>query len=184
MAQHQFSVALLTELAPHEHPQLLGLNVNAGQEIKLRIRTDLCDGFRHYPDVRRVLCHELAHNVWGQHDNNVCSCHPSQMLANSCQFKELNSKLNRELVHFERAQASGTHHLSERDIYQPPSPSSEVEAEAQAYVLGGPSTTPLEGDSRQDIRRRMLEATINRLKKEEEELETSCGTGLDACPPK
>jgi len=106
------------------------------------------------------------------------------MLANSCQFKELNSKLNRELVHFERAQASGTHHLSERDIYQPPSPSSEVEAEAQAYVLGGPSTTPLEGDSRQDIRRRMLEATINRLKKEEEELETSCGTGLDACPPK
>ena len=183
MAQHQFSVALLTELAPHEHPQLLGLNVNAGQEIKLRIRTDLYDGFRHYPDVRRVLCHELAHNVWGQHDNNVRStCHPSRMLANPCQFKELNSKLNRELIHFERAQASGTHHFSEQDIYQPPSPS-EVEAETHAYVLGGPSTAPLEGDSRQDMRRRMLEATMNRLRKEEEELETSCGTGSDACQP-
>jgi len=41
MAQHQFSIALLMELAPHEHPQLLGLNVNTGQEIKLHIQTDL-----------------------------------------------------------------------------------------------------------------------------------------------
>jgi len=104
------------------------------------------------------------------------------MLANPCQFKELNSKLNRELIHFERAQASGAHHFSEQDIYQPPSPS-EVEAETHAYVLGGPSTPPLEGDSRQDMRRRMLEATMNRLRKEEEELETSCGTGSDAFQP-
>lgn len=71
MRTHQFAVGLLTELAPHEQPHLLGLNVNAGQAIKLRLRTDRYDGFRVYKDVRRVLCHELTHNVWGDHDNNV-----------------------------------------------------------------------------------------------------------------
>jgi len=71
MQQHKFAVGLLTELAPHEHPELLGLNENAGQAIKLRIRTDKYDGFRLYADVRRVLCHELTHNVWGDHDENV-----------------------------------------------------------------------------------------------------------------
>ncbi|KAF5362247.1 hypothetical protein D9756_002219 [Leucocoprinus leucothites] len=168
MAKHEFSVGLLTELAPHEQPHLLGLNVNAGQEIKLRIRTNAYDGFRLYSEIRKVLCHELAHNVWGDHDEN---------------FKELNSKLNREVTQFERAQASGTHHLTSsadpHGIYQPAS--SELEAEAQAYVLGGPSTSTaaLAGDSREDMRRRMLEATINRLRKEEEELEMSCGTGTD-----
>jgi hypothetical protein len=71
MQKHQFSVGVLTELAPHENPELLGLNVNGGQAIKLRLRTDRYDGFRIYKDVRRVLCHELSHNVWGDHDNNV-----------------------------------------------------------------------------------------------------------------
>lgn len=71
MQKHKFSVGVLTELAPHEQPHLLGLNVGAGQFIKLRIRTDAYDGFRPYLEVRRVLCHELAHNVWGDHDNNV-----------------------------------------------------------------------------------------------------------------
>lgn len=73
MQKHQFAVGVLTELAPHEHPELLGLNVNKGQAVKLRLRTDRYDGFRLYQDVRRVLCHELAHNVWGDHDENV-SC--------------------------------------------------------------------------------------------------------------
>ena len=71
MRKHQFAVGVLTELAPHEQPHLLGLNVNAGQAIKLRLRTDRYDGFRTYKEVRRVLCHELTHNVWGDHDNNV-----------------------------------------------------------------------------------------------------------------
>lgn len=71
MQQHEFSVGVLTELAPHEHPNLLGLNVNAGEQIKLRIRTDKYDGFRNYKEIRKVLCHELTHNVWGDHDQNV-----------------------------------------------------------------------------------------------------------------
>lgn len=72
MVIHQFSVGLLTELAPHEPPELLGRNMNAGQAIELRLRTDRYDGFRSYSDIRRVLCHELAHNVWSDHTNNVC----------------------------------------------------------------------------------------------------------------
>ncbi|KAG1837444.1 WLM domain-containing protein, partial [Suillus subalutaceus] len=65
MQKHHFS------LAPHEHPELPGLNVGSGATIKLRIRLDTYDGFRPYLEVRRVLCHELAHNVWGEHNNDV-----------------------------------------------------------------------------------------------------------------
>lgn len=71
MQKHQFSVGVLTELPPHEDPRLLGLNVNAGQAIKLRIRTHIPGGFRAYTDVRKVLCHELTHNVWVEHDHKV-----------------------------------------------------------------------------------------------------------------
>ncbi|KIM44403.1 hypothetical protein M413DRAFT_442387 [Hebeloma cylindrosporum] len=164
MQNHKFTVGLLTELAPHEHPELLGLNENAGQAIKLRLRTDRYDGFRTYNEVRRVLCHELTHNVWGDHDEN---------------FKSLNSKLNREVAEFEKSTKEGTHHLyggPGYDVYQP---SSELEAEAQAYILGGPSlgSTLSTDDSPEERRRRVLEATMNRLRREEEEIDHSCGTG-------
>ncbi|KAF8838990.1 WLM-domain-containing protein [Paxillus ammoniavirescens] len=157
MQKHKFSVGVLTELAPHEHPGLLGLNVNAGQAIKLRIRTDAYDGFRPYLEVRRVLCHELTHNVWQDHGNN---------------FKELNSQLNREVIEFETAEKRGTHYLSDlKGAYEP---SSNEEGEALIRILGG-NGTPF-GDSIEDRRRRALEAATARLKKEEEELEKSCGT--------
>ncbi|KAG1735895.1 WLM-domain-containing protein [Suillus paluster] len=156
MQKHRFSVGLLTELAPHEHPGLLGLNVGSGDTIKLRIRLDTYDGFRPYLEVRRVLCHELAHNIWGEHNDD---------------FKELNSQLNREVAEFEAAAGGGTHYLSDlRDTYQP---SSNEEAEALIHVLGG---TGLRGnDTVEDRRKRALEAATARLKNEEE-LERSCGT--------
>lgn len=92
------------------------------------------------------------------------------------QFKELNSKLNKEVAEFERAQRDGTHHLMHKgDVYEP---SSEFEAEAHAHVLGGGggfSSFSL-NESREERRRRMLDATMSRLRKEEEELEQSCGT--------
>lgn len=59
---HRYQVGTLTELLPHEHPELLGLNENKGQRILLRIRTDAADGMRDYKTTRRVLIHELAHN--------------------------------------------------------------------------------------------------------------------------
>ncbi|EMD39332.1 hypothetical protein CERSUDRAFT_46810 [Gelatoporia subvermispora B] len=170
MRAHKLAVGLLTELAPHEQPHLLGLNENAGQAIKLRIRTDRYDGFRLYAEVRRVLCHELTHNVWVDHDDN---------------FKKMNSQLNREVVEFERAAAEGTHTLG--DTGGAYAPVSELEAEAAAHVLGGGAhvlggQAPAPGESREEMRRRMLEATMQRLRKEEEELETRCGTEHSAGP--
>ena len=91
------------------------------------------------------------------------------------QFKELNSKLNKEVAEFERAQREGTHYLMHKgDVYEP---SSELEAEAHVHVLGGGGFSSLYlNESREERRRRMLDATISRLRKEEEELEQSCGT--------
>ena len=72
MRKHQFSVGLLTEMDPAAHTthegRTLGLNRNAGEVIELRLRTDAGDGYRDYKVIRKTLCHELAHNVWGEHD--------------------------------------------------------------------------------------------------------------------
>jgi len=177
MHKHRFTVGTLTELAPHEHPNLLGLNVNAGQAIKLRVYTDRYDGFRSYREIRKVLCHELAHNVWGDHDNNVSPkkvC--ARFRANEKQFKELNSLLNREIAEFERAGQEGAHTLSGVSGGYMPSSELEFDAETHVHVLGG-STPGVEGESAEDRRRRVLEATMNRLRKEEEDIEHSCGTG-------
>lgn len=74
MRAHKFSVGLLTEMDPVEHTTMesrtLGLNRNRGEVIELRLRTDAYDGYRDYKTIRRTLCHELAHNVWGDHDRN------------------------------------------------------------------------------------------------------------------
>ncbi|KAI0049099.1 WLM-domain-containing protein [Auriscalpium vulgare] len=155
MAAHQFTVGMLTELAPHENPDLLGLNVNKGEVVKLRVRTDAYDGTRAYGEVRRVLCHELAHNVWGDHDDN---------------FKTLDSQLTKEVAAFERAAREGAHTLDPRaaDAYVPPegsysdfvyAPPVEREKEARAQILGG---TKQEGDSAEDRRRLAREAAERR----------------------
>ncbi|KAI9734876.1 MAG: hypothetical protein M1834_001956 [Cirrosporium novae-zelandiae] len=71
MRTHKFSVSLLTEMDPAAHTthtsKTLGLNRNKGEVIELRLRTDAYDGYRDYKSIRRTLCHELAHNVWGEH---------------------------------------------------------------------------------------------------------------------
>ena len=74
MRNHGFSVGLLTEMNPAEHTthesRTLGLNRNRGEVIELRLRTDAYDGYRDYKVIRKTLCHELTHNVWGDHDQN------------------------------------------------------------------------------------------------------------------
>jgi len=55
--------------------------VNKGQEIKLRLRTDRRDGFRKYAAIKKILCHELAHNRYSNHGPD---------------FLELESLLNKE----------------------------------------------------------------------------------------
>ncbi|KAE8834704.1 hypothetical protein P3342_009675 [Pyrenophora teres f. teres] len=74
MRTHKFSVPLLTEMDPAMHTtqesRTLGLNRNKGEVIELRLRTDAYDGYRDYKTIRKTLCHELAHCVWGPHDRN------------------------------------------------------------------------------------------------------------------
>lgn len=135
---HGYTVGILTELLPHEHPGLLGLNENMGQRISLRIRTDDADGLRDYKTTRRVLLHELAHNE--------ISGHPPE-------FKELNSRINREVDSFERAKVYGANRLTNTPTYQ-----SEYEETAD------------------ERRARILAATEARLALMDKEIDHSCGT--------
>jgi hypothetical protein len=73
MAKYKWKVGSLAELYPDgkvgESPVcVMGLNQNQGQIISLRLRTDDLRGFRKPLSIRRVLYHELAHNVHSQHD--------------------------------------------------------------------------------------------------------------------
>eukprot|EP01023_Acetabularia_acetabulum_P022416 TRINITY_DN2205_c0_g1_i3.p1 TRINITY_DN2205_c0_g1~~TRINITY_DN2205_c0_g1_i3.p1 ORF type:complete len:359 (-),score=57.07 TRINITY_DN2205_c0_g1_i3:328-1404(-) len=91
MHVHNWKVGLLSEMPPEGKVGvsamcILGYNVNKGQEISLRLRTDDLKGFRKYIKIRETLIHELTHMVWGDHDIN---------------FKKLNSQLLKEVAEFE-----------------------------------------------------------------------------------
>ena len=49
-------------------------------------------GFRRYQPIRDTLIHELAHNVWSDHDNR---------------FKALNSQLQKEVAQIDRIRRGG-----------------------------------------------------------------------------
>ena len=106
MRAHRFSVGLLTEMNPAEHTtqesRTLGLNRNRGEVIELRLRTDRYDGYRDYKVIRKTLCHELAHNVFGEHDRN---------------FWNLTGQIEKEV---ERGDwKHGGHKLGEDEFYNP-----------------------------------------------------------------
>jgi hypothetical protein len=68
MKKHGWKVGLLSEMPPEGKVGispvcLLGFNMNKGQEISLRLRTDDLKGFRRYDSIRLTLIHELAHMV-------------------------------------------------------------------------------------------------------------------------
>lgn len=88
MTKHKWMVGMLSEMPPEGKVGVspvcvLGVNINAGQEISLRLRTDDLKGFRRFQKIRETLIHELTHNVWSDHDHN---------------FKQLNSQLLREAM--------------------------------------------------------------------------------------
>lgn len=68
MARRKWEVPVLREFFP-ESRQLLGLNVNSGQSIMIRVRRP-CDSsqFFDYEAVLHTLLHELAHIECGPHD--------------------------------------------------------------------------------------------------------------------
>jgi len=87
-------------------------------------------------------------------DSPFCHYYASQILTNPSLFKELNPNLNHKIVYLEQTQATGTFHLLEQDIYKP------LSSEVGAETLWLPVL--LVGDSRQGMRRRVLEATMKK----------------------
>jgi len=91
---------------PAEHTthesRTLGLNRNKGEVIELRLRTDAYDGYRDYNTIRKTLCHELAHNVFGDHDRD---------------FWNLCGQVEREVESGDWR--SGGHRVSEEEFYTP-----------------------------------------------------------------
>eukprot|EP00850_Spirogloea_muscicola_P020364 SM000213S06829 [mRNA] locus=s213:204039:211980:- [translate_table: standard] len=68
MRARRWRVALLTEFSPR-NASLLGLNVNGGQEVRIRLRRPGRDsGFFPYEHVLGTLLHELVHIEHGPHD--------------------------------------------------------------------------------------------------------------------
>lgn len=73
LKEYKWKIPLLSEMYPEGKVGIsavcvLGLNVGNGREIRLRIRTDDLTGFRKYSSMLKVLCHELAHNHFSEHD--------------------------------------------------------------------------------------------------------------------
>ncbi|KAL2436724.1 hypothetical protein ABEF95_013523 [Exophiala dermatitidis] len=68
MRQRNWRVGILTEFYPSEH-NLLGLNVNQGEKICLRLRHAGDDTqFLPLENIVDTMLHELAHIVYGPHD--------------------------------------------------------------------------------------------------------------------
>ncbi|MCJ1470425.1 hypothetical protein MMC07_009070 [Pseudocyphellaria aurata] len=152
MSKHKFSVGVLTEMDPAQHTthesRTLGLNRNRGEVIELRLRTDAYDGYRDYKIIRKTLCHELAHNVFGEHDRN---------------FWDLTGQIEREV---ERGDwKNGGHALTEEVFYDP----GEEEVDGGGwtggeFILGG------EGRSGKGLNRReaMAKAAEERIRRQKE----------------
>jgi hypothetical protein len=78
------------------------------------------------------------------------------------------------VAEFERRVRDGTHTLTSAEgVYEPVL---RPEAEIQGHVLGGSGPAPSSDESAEERRRRILHATMNRLREEEQEIENSCGT--------
>lgn len=72
MQRRGYRVGALVEMYPEgrvgvDAVTCLGLNVNKGAEIHLRLRTDDLLGFRPLHKLYEVLAHELAHCTWSDH---------------------------------------------------------------------------------------------------------------------
>ncbi|KAJ4881953.1 zinc ion binding [Raphanus sativus] len=68
MTRRKWRVKLLSEFCP-TNPRLLGVNVNRGVQVKLRLRKVNNDGdFLTYHQVLDTMLHELCHNVHGPHN--------------------------------------------------------------------------------------------------------------------
>lgn len=156
MRKHGFAVGLLTEMNPAEHTtensRTLGLNRNRGEVIELRLRTDAYDGYRDYKVIRKTLCHELAHNVWGEHDQHFWKL-----------CREIEAEVDKN------DWRRGGHSVGSQEFYNPDDEGEDEEADGGGwtggeYTLGGGSSSaaPAEPLSRREIIAKAAEERIKR----------------------
>ena len=161
MRKHKFSVGMLTEMNPVEHTssthegtsRTLGLNRNRGEVIELRLRTDAYDGYRDYKVIRKTLCHELSHNVWGDHDRN---------------FWDLTKEIEREVERNDTM--SGGRSMGE-EFYNPGDEEEGEEVDGGGWTGGDFVLGRSEGvDEERGLSRRevMARAAMRRMEKEKE----------------
>ncbi|KAI8906768.1 WLM domain-containing protein [Gorgonomyces haynaldii] len=112
MKKYGWRIGRLIELHPDEHT-ILGYNQNKGQVIALRLRTDDLEGFRTFDSIRKVMLHELSHQVHSEHDEH---------------FHALNRQLNKECDSYHRGSRVDAGRVSETHHYQ---------EDTNGRVLGG-----------------------------------------------
>jgi len=163
LAKHNWKVGCLSELYPEgkvgeSDVCIMGLNQNKGQKILLRIRTDDLKGFRKILSIKKVLYHELAHNVHSEHDN---------------EFFLLMRQIERECNELDWTQGQGlvtggpTKRTMDTSLFD-----QTGQFEGGTFRLGGVPIEPAEGTPKRDLAAR---AALLRLTAEEKEIKRHCG---------
>lgn len=151
----------------------MGLNQNKGQKILLRLRTDDLCGFRKMESIRKVLFHELAHNVHSEHDGK---------------FFQLMREVERDCNELDWTKGNGQSVGGDNAVSYSSGLeySTEMESSIQGgtYRLGGqdsknndfPNNTVASSQSRQlTVRELAARAAMVRMSQEEQEIEQACG---------
>jgi len=157
MAKHKWNVGCLAELFPEgkvgESPvTVMGLNQNKGSKILLRLRTDDLSGFRKILNIKKVLYHELAHNVHSEHDEN---------------FFQLMRQIEKECNEMDWTEGAG---FSTTGIE-----SNMTSFQGGTYRLGGDEQNL--SQTNVNIRELAARAALMRMSKEEQEIQDACGCG-------
>jgi hypothetical protein len=157
MAKHKWNVGCLAELYPEgkvgeSEVCVMGLNQNKGAKILLRLRTDNLQGFRKILNIRKVLFHELAHNVHSEHNGD---------------FYQLMRQVEKECNAMDWTEGAGLSNIGPED--------DAAAYQGGTFRLGG----QVENSSRiTSVRDLAARAALMRMSEEEQEIQNACGCEL------
>lgn len=156
MAKHKWNVGCLAELYPEGEVGksdvcVMGLNQNNGAKILLRLRTDDLTGFRKILSIKKVLYHELAHNVHSEHND---------------EFFKLMRQIEKECTEMDWTEGSGLSNLSVDNL--------GATYQGGTFRLGGQLDNVTQTMS---VRELAAKAALTRMTKEEQEIQDACGCG-------
>lgn len=169
MIKHQFAVGCLAELYPEgnvgeSETCVMGLNQNRGQKILLRLRTDDLRGFRKMLSIRKVLFHELAHNVHSEHNGDFFQL--MRQIEKDCNEMNWTNGGGQTVGGGITSQYENDHETVGMD---------------QLYIGGSGRLGGGEGVSNNLSRREVAaRAAMRRMSAEEKEIEMNCGCGQTA----